>query len=228
VRGRYHEQLAGLTSQLAIACERAGRAMRAATDALLDADVSAAEQALLDHDDIVVLTRHVEHSAFTILALQAPVASELRDVVGSVQIAADVERMGGLAAHVARLARLRHPHRAVPADVGPQLADMGRLAVELADGARRVLVSRDPGQAAQLRHDDDAMDEMHGQLLLTLMDRQWRHDVQCAVDVALLGRFYERFADHAVQIGRRVIFQATGLTDPWLGPGVAAPVPKRG
>jgi phosphate transport system protein len=74
VRGRYHEQLAGLTSQLSIACDKAGRAMSGATDALLNADVAAAEQALADHDDIAALTRDVERNAFTLLALQAPVA----------------------------------------------------------------------------------------------------------------------------------------------------------
>jgi phosphate transport system protein len=83
-----------------------------------------------------------------------------------------------------------------------------------------VLINRDPRQAAQIRHDDDAMDDMHERLLLTLMDRQWDHDVQCAVDVALLGRFYERFADHAVQIGRRVIFQATGSMGQTLDPTI--------
>jgi hypothetical protein len=58
----------------------------------------------------------------------------------------------------------------------------------------------------------NAMDELHGHLFIVLMDREWKHSVEAAVDVTLLGRFYERFADHAVEIGRRVIFQTIGRT----------------
>jgi len=77
-----------------------------------------------------------------------------------------------------------------------------------------VLLTRDPDKAARIRQQDDAMDELHRQLFTELMDREWTHGVPAAVDVALLGRFYERFADHAVEVGRRVIFQATGTLPP--------------
>ena len=87
---------------------------------------------------------------------------------------------------------------------------MGRVAVDLADSAGEVLVSRDPEKARRIREDDDAMDDLHQHLFTVMMDREWRHGVAAAVDVTLLGRFYERFADHAVEISRRVIFQVTG------------------
>jgi phosphate transport system protein len=81
---------------------------------------------------------------------------------------------------------------------------MGRIAVDLGNSAKDVVLSRDPRQAAQISRDDDAMDELHRHLFTVLMDRQWKHGVAAAVDITLLGRFYERFADHAVEIGRRV------------------------
>jgi phosphate transport system protein len=87
---------------------------------------------------------------------------------------------------------------------------MGRLAVELGNSAQEVLLSRDPEKAARIREEDDAMDDLHRHLFTVLMDREWKHGVAAAVDVTLLGRFYERFADHAVEVARRVIFQATG------------------
>ncbi|BDH59055.1 hypothetical protein MTP03_39940 [Tsukamurella sp. PLM1] len=91
---------------------------------------------------------------------------------------------------------------------------MGRLAVELANSAREVLVTQDPKQASEIEEQDDAMDDLHRHLFTVLMDRDWKHGVAAAVDVTLLGRYYERFADHAVEIGRRVIFQATGQAEP--------------
>ncbi len=75
--------------------------------------------------------------------------------------------------------------------------------------AKDVVLSDDPHKAAQL-DDDDAMHDLHRQLFTVLMDSEWKHGVAAAVDVTLLGRFYERFADHAVEIGRRITFQATG------------------
>ncbi len=85
----------------------------------------------------------------------------------------------------------------------------------LANSAQEVLSTRDPDKAARIREQDDEMDELHRQLFRLLMDHDgWQHGVTAAVNVALLGRFYERFADHAVEIGRRVVFQATGAVPP--------------
>jgi phosphate transport system protein len=151
-----------------------------------------------------------EEAAFVLLALQAPVAGDLRAIVGSIQIVADVDRMGALALHVAKIARRRHPQHALPEEVNGYFAEMGRVAVELGNAAQEAVVSGDPDKAARLREEDDAMDDLHRHLFTVLMDRDWKHGVAAAVDVTLLGRFYERFADHAVEIGRRVIFQATG------------------
>jgi phosphate transport system protein len=101
---------------------------------------------------------------------------------------------------------------AVPEEIDGYFAEMGQLAVELGNSAQEVVLSGDPRRAAELRHEDDAMDELHRRLFTVLMDREWKHSVASAVDVTLLGRFYERFADHAVEVGRRVVFQATGET----------------
>jgi phosphate transport system protein len=98
----------------------------------------------------------------------------------------------------------------LPEEVNGYFAEMGRVAVDLADSAAEVLLSRDPEKARRIREDDDAMDDLHQHLFTVMMDRDWKHGVAAAVDVTLLGRFYERFADHAVEISRRVIFQVTG------------------
>jgi phosphate transport system protein len=210
MRIAYHEQLDALTRQLAEMCRMAGIAMERATQALLQADLALAEQVIGDHENIIAASARAEEAAFVLLALQAPVAGDLRAIVGSIQIVADVERMGALALHVAKIARRRHPRHALPEEVNGYFAEMGRIAVELGNSAREVLLSRDPDQARLIREEDDAMDDLHRHLFSVMMDREWKHGVAAAVDVTLLGRFYERFADHAVEISRRVIFQVTG------------------
>src|SRR5690242_1798429 len=210
MRTAYHEQLADLSDQLGEICGLAGAAMERATQALLQADLVLAEQVITDHDQIAALSAKAEEAAFVVLALQAPVAGDLRSVVSSIQIVADVDRMGALALHVAKIARRRHPQHVLPEEVNGYFAEMGRVAVELGNSAQEVLLTRDPEKAARIREEDDAMDDLHRHLFTVLMDREWRYGVAAAVDVTLLGRFYERFADHAVEIARRVIFQVTG------------------
>ena len=210
MRTAYHDQLDQLTEQLGDMCGLAGVAMERATQALLQADLVLAEQVISDHEQIVASSARAEEAAFVLLALQAPVAGDLRSIVTAIQIVADVDRMGALALHVAKIARRRHPQHALPEEVNGYFAEMGRVAVELGNSAQEVLLTRDPEKAARISEEDDAMDDLHKHLFTVLMDREWKHGVTAAVDVTLLSRFYERFADHAVEIARRVIFQATG------------------
>lgn len=211
MRTAYHRELDDLAARLGEMCGLAGVAMKRATQALLEADIEAAERVIRDHERIVEMRAQAEKEAFALLALQQPVAGELRAIFSSIQIIADTERMGALAVHVAEIARREYPRQALPDDVRGCFAEMGKVAIALGDSAKRVLVSRDPEQAAQLREQDEAMDELYRQLFAALIDRNWRHTVAAGVEAALLGRFYERFADHAVEIGRRVIFMDSGV-----------------
>jgi phosphate transport system protein len=210
MRTAYHKQLDDLASQLGEMCGLAGVAMKRATQALLEADVDAAEEVIRDHERIVALRAQVEKEALALLALQQPVAGELRTVFGAIQVIADVERMGALAVHVAKIAQREYPKQVLPEDVRGCFADMGKVAIALGDSAKQVLVSRDVQQATQLHEQDEAMDELHRHLFTVLIDNDWKHGVPVGVEAALLGRFYERFADHAVEVGRRVIFMVTG------------------
>lgn len=212
MRTAFQEQLEALTDTLSSMCGLAGLAMDRATQSLLQADLAIAEQVITDHDRIAEMQGEAEEIAFVLLALQSPVAGDLRLVVGSLQNVADAERMGGLALHVAKIARRRHPNHVLPEEVRGHFTEMGRVAVELGNSAKDVVISKDSKQAADISSEDDAMDRLHQQLFDVLMDTEWKHGVAAAVDITLLGRFYERFADHAVEIGRRVVFEATGST----------------
>ena len=210
MRSAYGAQLAVLTDHLAETCQMAGIAMERATLALLHADLLLAEQVIGGHEDILMASAKVEETGLALLTQQAPLARDLRAIVGSIQIVADIERMGVLALHVAEIARRRHPHPALPDEVQGYFAEMGRIAHDLAGNAQQVIVSCDLGRARYIREADDAMDDLHRHLFTVLMDREWQHGTAAAVDVTLLSRYYERFADHAVEISRRIIFQATG------------------
>ncbi len=210
MRTTYYKELSALSTQVGDMCGLAADAMEHATQALLEADLSVAEQVIADHEHIVEMSKRTESSAIKLLALQQPVAGDLRTIVSAIHVGADIERMGALAVHVASISRLRHPESALPGEVRASFSEMGSRAVKLARTAQEVLQSRDPDKATRLRDEDDAVDAEHRHLFTLLIDNKWQDGVSSAVDVALLGRYYERFADHAVEIGKRVVFEATG------------------
>lgn len=210
MRAAYTEQLSDLTGELAAMCGLAEVAMQRATQALLQADLALAEQVIGENDRIDDMREACERKAFALLALQSPVATDLRIVVSGFHIVADIERMGELALHVAKITRRRHPSSVLPEEVRGYFTEMGAVAASQAAAARSVLLTRDLAEAARLEDGDEPMDDLHKHLFTVLMDREWPHGVASAVDVTLLGRFYERFADHAVEVARRVIFLVTG------------------
>ena len=212
MRTQFHDNLDHLAVQLQVMCRRDCSAVALATEALLYADVGQAEQALDLCADLEVLRDAVEATAVSLLALQAPVAGELRQVVTAIQLAGNLTRMGVLTGHIADIARRRHPHGAVPESVRPIVAGMGAAAVAIATGAVGVLGSGDPHEAAALDDEDDVMDGLQHDLLTTVLAPDWSEGISAAVDLTLISRFYERFADNAVEVGRRTIFMATGHT----------------
>jgi phosphate transport system protein len=210
MRDAYQEQLDGLADGLAGMCTDVAMAMEKATRALLETDLQLAEQVITEDLHIDSIRDTAEERAFALLALQAPVATDLRIVVAAIHGAGDIERMGDLALHVAQAARRRHPQPVLPAEIAPYFAEMGRVGVALATKAGEVIRSRDIEAAAALEADDDAMDDLHKHMFNVLMDRNWSHGVEAAVDVTLLARFYERYADHAVAVARRIVYVVTG------------------
>jgi len=210
MRDAYQEQLDSLADSLAGMCTQVADAMEKATRALLECDLQLAEEVISDDLKVDEIRTTAEEKAFALLALQAPVATDLRIVVSAIHGAGDIERMGDLALHVAQAARRRHPSPVLPDEVAPYFAEMGRVGVALAVKAGAVIRSRDLMTAAELESDDDAMDDLHRHMFTVLMDRNWTHGVEAAVDVTLLARFYERYADHAVAVARRIVYVVTG------------------
>jgi phosphate transport system protein len=212
MRDEFRSGLLEIGRLLVSMAEAVRSAMSQATDSLLNADREGAERVVARDEEVDALYRHVEERIYEVMARQAPVAGDLRLVVSALHIAADIERMGDLAVHVARTALRRHPTPAVPQELVGVLRQMGNVADQLAAELMNVLSSPNATRAAGLETADDAMDSLHRQLFQALLGPGWPYGVEAAVDAALLGRYYERYADHAVNSGRHIVYLLTGDT----------------
>jgi phosphate transport system protein len=210
MRDTYHEELDAISTSLVEMTNLVGSAMSRATTALLDADLTLAEMVIASDESVDALYRGTEARAFDLLARQQPVASDLRVLVTSLRMVADLERMGDNAVHVAKIARRRYPGSAVPPALRSTVLEMGHAAEEIVAKAGSVIARRDILMAAELEKDDDVMDELHRQLFRSILDDSWESGIEAAIDVTLAGRYYERFADHAVSVARRVVYLVTG------------------
>jgi phosphate transport system protein len=204
------QQLDELSELLGRMCTAAAGALNRATAALLESRERLAVQVVTGDAAIDALRAQVEELAGDALLFHNPVAGDLRAVVAAIRTAGDVERMGDLALHVAEVVRMRHPAPVLPAEVRPAFAEMGRVAVQLAVKAAEVARTRNVLLAAELDRDDDEMDVLHRGMFEVMMDPTWPHDIATAVNVTLLARYYERFADHAVVVARETVYAVTG------------------
>lgn len=211
MRDSYHESLDSVVTDLVNMTGAVQVAVRKATMALLEADLATAEDVITDDAAIDQLHDDLEARCFSLLARQAPVAGELRTVVAAMRMVADLARMGDLAAHIAKIARLRYPEKAVPEGLVPNFTLMARVAEQMVETAGRSLKERNAHDAGKLADSDEEMDELRKSQFRVLMGKEWPYSVEAAVDVALLGRYYERIADHAVIMASRVIYVVTGL-----------------
>jgi phosphate transport system protein len=210
MREAYHEQLDDLLADLVQMSQAVSTAVRSSTTALLEADLHLAERVISEDELLDAGQVEIEQRAFSLLARQAPVAGELRTLVTVLRMVAELERMGDLAAHVAKIARMRYPETAVPEALRANFVQMGDVAEKMVISAGQTLNERNIQVAQELRARDEEMDELRRIQFRVLLSDDWPYSVEAAVDVALLGRYYERIADHAASMARRVIYVVTG------------------
>jgi len=212
MRNAYFDQLDSIVDELVDMTQVVQVAVARATQALLTADAEIAERVISDDAAIDAARERVEARSFELLALQQPVASDLRMLVAALRMVADLERMGDLSVHVAKVARLRVPQVAVPAEIVPTIERMATVAEKMVGTVAGIIAERDVEGARQLEEDDEEMDQLRRSSFRLMLDDSWPHGVEPAVDIALLGRYYERIADHAVSLARRVVYLVTGET----------------
>jgi phosphate transport system protein len=210
MREEFRADLQEVSRLLVTMAEAVRAALKKAAKALLTADIEAARVVIERDAEVDVLYRQVETKVADTIARQAPVASDLRTLITALHISADLERMGDLAEHVAKTAQRRHPSPAVPAELRPVFQQMSQVADGMADKITTVLASPDANLAAELEKDDDTMDDLERDLFKILLHDDWPYGAETAIDGALLGRFFERYADHAVNVGEQMIYLVTG------------------
>ena len=206
----YQEELGVLNDQLVEIANLVGTAMNRATKALLTADLTRAESVIQDDDRIDAMTSALEERCFDLIEQQQPSDRDLRYLIGALRIAASLERMGDLARHVAKQMRLRYPRLTVPDELHSTFTLMGSIAEAIVSKTGEVIRTQDVTLAADISVSDEEMDRLHRELFSIVMSNDWTHGVEAAIDVTLLSRYYERYADHAVSVTRRVISSVTG------------------
>ncbi|ASY28702.1 PhoU Phosphate uptake regulator [Candidatus Nanopelagicaceae bacterium] len=210
IRSVFQDELDGVSQTLFELSVMVSDSMAKATRAIMEKNLQLAEEVISYDENIDTVQHDLDARIIDIIARQQPVASDLRALVTALRMSADLERMGDLAHHVAKVVRLRHPAPAVPDAVVNLIEAMGVAAEKIATKTGVVISTRDTVMAAQVEKDDDEMDLLHRQLISALIAPTWEHGVETAIDLTLLGRYYERYADHAVSVSRRVIFLVTG------------------
>ena len=210
LRSAFQDELDGVTQSLLELSSLVSSAITQATHALLTADLSDAEAVIAADDRVDEIQHELDARIIDIIARQQPVASDLRALVTALRMSADLERMGDMAHHIAKITRLRHPGAAVPSELLLTIEEMGKVARLISDKVGGIIDSKDIDKALEVEKDDDEMDLLHRKLFTALLEPSWPHGIETAIDMTLIGRYYERYADHAVSVSRRIHFQVTG------------------
>jgi phosphate transport system protein len=210
MRDIYHDELDDIGKRVVEMTNLVAIAMERATQALLDANLALADQVIGDDRRIDNLRTELEDRTFQLIAQQQPVATDLRVLISTIHLASDLERMGDLAHHVAKIARLRHPDTAVPPEARDVISQMGEVAASLVTKVADVVDGRDIALAQAIEQEDDSMDALRRKLFTLVLSPHWARGTEAAIDMTLLGRYYERYADHAVAVARHTIFIVTG------------------
>lgn len=210
IRSVFQDELDGVSQSLVDLTSMVSQSIAKASTAILTSDLKLAEEVIAADSQIDTFQHDLDSRIIDIIARQQPVASDLRALVTALRMSADLERMGDMSHHIAKIARLRHPASAVPPELVDVFKRLGEATEMISNKTGEVIATRDTDMALQVEKDDDVIDTLHGQLIGALLDDRWMHGVQVAIDMTLLGRYYERFADHAVSVSRRVYFLVTG------------------
>ena len=210
IRSVFQDELDNVSQSLVDLTTMVSASVVKASKALQTADLNLAEEVIATDVKIDDYQHELDARIIDIIARQQPVASDLRALVTALRMSADLERMGDLSHHIAKVARLRHPNSAIPNDLLLAFTEMGHVAEKLATKVATVITTRDTDMALQVEKDDDEMDQLHKKVISGIIGSNPTLSLDVAIDLTLLGRYYERFADHAVSVARRVYFLVKG------------------
>lgn len=213
----FDEELKQVADDLDRMAQEVRTAILGAGKALLDCDVEAAQNVIDGDLEIDALETSIINQCVQLLAKQGPVATDLRVVVSTLRLASTFERMGDLARHVAEIARRTYPESALTPETRETFEQMQEFLDSASARLIEILSNRDEKAAEQLIIEDDRLDDLHHRIFDIVNGENWTGTAQQTIDAVLLGRFYERFGDHAVSVARRVVYIVSGF-DPTKEP----------
>lgn len=210
MRDAFHEVLDNISDDLIEMIDLAADALTRATTALLDADLDLAENVIAADEALDALEKKINVVAVDTLARQQPVATDLRIIVTALRMAASIERMGDLAAHVCKIARMHQPSSAVPEGQSATVTRMSEIAIDIARGAAELIAAKNAEGYHELDRTDDELDRLNRELIALTKSDDAPFSREAGIDLAMLARFYERYADHAISAARSVGYLVTG------------------
>ena len=210
MRTVFQQELGEVQSRLVTLANEAKNIMEKASKAFLTSDVSLADEALALTDANEERALDLDELVIKVLATQSPVARDLRILVSALRMSASLERMGSLASHIAAIARYRYPGSAIPESLRSTFEEMSRIDIELASKAANLLENTDLDLAREIQARDEAVDMLHRKVFEVVLSPNWHENAMFTVDVTLASRYFERFADHVVDISSKVSFLQTG------------------
>jgi len=214
VRKVFHAELQTIGEELTEMATLVAHAMEQAYASYAEADTELAQEVIAADARVDFMQNQLDERAIDVLALQGPVASDLRMIVGSLRMSASLERMGDLARHIAQLARLRYPAHVAPDAVAPVFAEMADLDVQIARKLVTLLETRDLDIAAEIVTINNRIDELHAGVFKLVAAPEWNESAPRTADVTLTSRYMERYGDHGVSVARKVNYLVTGEWEP--------------
>lgn len=210
MRKMFEQELQSVQDRIVEIAESVHTIVSDASVALLEADVKAADRALVGAELVSEKALSLDELVIRTLALQAPVARDLRILVSTLRISASLERMAALASHIATIARFRFPESAIPDSLADTFDEMARLDVRLTKKLVKLLKNTSVDLARSIQAADERVDELHREVFEIVLDKSWTEKAVHTVDVTLASRYFERIADHVVDISAKVSYLTTG------------------
>lgn len=213
MREVFQAELKQVQNSLVAIADGAVRTMEIASQAFLTSDVKLADEAITLSESNEEEALELDELVLKVLATQAPVAGDLRILVSALRMSASLERMGSLASHIAAIARFRYPGSAIPDSIRPIFEKMSALDIDLGRRCVALLENTSLDEAQQIAEDDSEVDKLHKQVFDEVLSPDWKENAMFTVDVTLASRYFERFADHVVDITGKVRYLSTGDWD---------------
>lgn len=210
MRKLFQEELHNLGGQLTDIADLVAEAMQKAYRSFETADVALAEEVIAADARIDSMQNELDEKAIELLALQGPVASDLRLVVGALRMSTSLERMGDLARHIAQLTRLRYPDTVSPLQLEPVYRELAEKDVDIALKLVDLLVTRDVNRVREIYALKERINELHAGIFAIIASPDWDASASTTADATLASRYFERFGDHGISVAKKVQYLVTG------------------